>query len=979
MYTYKLIYFMMVTVAATSFAADKAKTLAPNSDQAFEITNLKTELLVAKTEIEAMKQLEVLLKKYRGTSMEASLWLRKAELYIRQSKTERFFEISRGSETVVSLTPQKVRSASSKKSLSQAVETYEMISRKFPRYEELDLVIFNNAFTRQQLNQEKYAETLYRDLIQRFPNSNLIPDAHLALGEMLFERKEFQKALLEFEVLKKYPESRVYPYGIYKSAWTKYNLKNTEAGLKDLEAVVAFGRKVEAEGLDAKLDLRSEALMDMVLFYEDVGKASEAYTYLKKQSDEAMVGDLLLKLSALYVRHGKHADHELVLNDYIRKLPASPKIPFAYKSLVETYELQRNHTAAIKGMEALDEVCEPKSSWSKTNLQGKVEGPGLCVDMLTKLSLVHANKWHRLWKKNPTYPEFANAAQSAYGIYLKHDKSGESSWENRFAYAELLFQRNKFREASEHYAIVAKDSSDVKLYHDAGYAAIVSLEKAVGDKWNDQDEKLFRDFSTVYLNRNKNGKYITDIRFKRAFIAYEKGRYKEAAPDFENLGWTKRDTAYGEKSQNLYLDILNIQKDYARLREFTSKLLNTKLSASREKQIRKIYEETSYAEAQKLKESGELFEAAEAFEKFAFSNRQSEFADKAWWSAIELYAKEGYIIKSTDMSQLMVKYFPKSEHSKDALLRAAQGFESMVQLKKAADVLVDLAKSDKVQETKWLSLAADFYALAGHRDSATQIYRNMTKSKDQAISQGAYSKLVLLDESSIKGDVNMKLTFEIASSGIQPQSSVAQAKIAEKKYAENNYVEAFKAASKVLDMNKQGASKSALAQARTVQAKILEKEFTTQSVKTRGERLALVLQIKTEKLDKVVQAYQDVIRYGDVKTSVAALRRLAACYGHYIEAMRGIELVGEYSAQEIAALKKELENISLPMEDKRAETLQEALKQAKRLELHDGSIAEIQNDLNYLNMKRKVSSAAPIKLPEVLVPKFNASSGGTSL
>lgn len=984
----KLVYLATTTFVVGTFAfAAGSKNVedelqsVKGDEKATEVNALKTELLVSKTESEAMKQLDRLLSRYRGTGMEPGLWLRKAELYVRQSKTERFFEISRDSETVVKLAPQKVKAASSKKYLNQAVETYEMIARRFTHYEELDVVMFNNAFTRQQLNQDKQAESLYRDLLKRYPESILIPDTHLALGEMLFERKAFQQALAEFEAIKKYPESRVYPYGIYKAAWAKYNLRDTASGLKDLEAVVAFGKRVETEGLDAKLDLRNEALTDMVLFFEDVGNSASAFSYFKNQAGELLVGGLILKLSTLYVRHSKHADHERVLADFIKKLPESPEIPLAYKSLVENYEMQRNRPSALKSIVALDEVCEPKSSWSKANLNSNSKEAGLCVDTITKLSLVHANKWHRMWKKNQKYPEFADVAEAAYSIYLKYDKSSDLSLENRFAYAELLFQRNKFRDSSVQYAIVAKESKDVKLYHDAGYASIVSLEKAVNDKWSDADEKSFRVLSEVYLTRNKDGKYATDIRFKRAFIAYEKGRYKEAAPDFKDLGWNKRDTAFGEKSQNLYLDILNIQKEYALLREYTSKLLGTKLVDSREKQIRKIYEEASFSEAQKLQESGDFFEAADAFEKFALTNKQSILADKAWWNAIELYTKEGYIIKSTDMSRQMSKIFPQSTHSKDALLRSAQGFESMLELKKAADALVDLSRMDKAQEIKWRSLAADFYALSGFREEAVQIYRSMTKSKDQSISQGAYTKLTLLDETNKKTS-DMRLVNEIAQSGLQPQASVAQAKIAEKAFNEGNLAEAFRLASKVLEMNKQGASKSALARGRTVQAKILQKEFVAQSVKSRGDRLAAVLQIKTEKLDKTTQAFQDVIRFGDAKTSVGALRSMAACYGHYVDSVRGLELVGEYTKEELAALKKELENLSLPMEDKRVDTLQDALKLAKRLELRDGSISEIQSELNSLNMKRTLSNAVQIKLPDIMLPKFNVmvpSIGGASL
>jgi TolA-binding protein len=177
----KLIVLVGLLAAPLALRADSKNVedeLKPvkGNEKASDMRALKTELLVSKTESQAMGQLEKLLKKYTGTGMEAGLWQRKAELYLRMSKTERFFELSRDSETVVSAAPQRVKSASSKKYLSKAVETYDMIQRRFPNFDQLDVVIFNNAFTRQQLDQNKLAENLYRDLLNRFPNSELVPD-----------------------------------------------------------------------------------------------------------------------------------------------------------------------------------------------------------------------------------------------------------------------------------------------------------------------------------------------------------------------------------------------------------------------------------------------------------------------------------------------------------------------------------------------------------------------------------------------------------------------------------------------------------------------------------------------------------------------------------------------------------------------------------------------------------------------------------
>lgn len=984
---YAFVNLMTVSMLllATSFAHSQNKAVedelkpVKGDDRASDIRALKTELLVSKTEDQAMSQLNKLLARYRGTGMEAGLWQRKAELYLRMSKTERFFELSRDSETVVSAAPQRVKSASSKKYLSKAVDMYDMIQRKFPRYEQLDLVIFNNAFTRQQLDQNKLAENLYRDLLARFPNSELIPDSHLALGEMLFERKDFAKALIEFNKIKNYPTSRVYPYGLYKAGWAKYNLRDTGGAIKELEAVVAFGKRVEKEGLDGRLDLRAEALSDMVLFFSDMGEPSKAYAYFKEQAGESAVGPYLLKLAALYVRHSKHTEHERVLRDLIGRNPTSPSVPDAYEGLVENYENQRKRSDAVAALKEMDVVCDAKGSWAKANKskdanQDMAKVQNSCLASLIALTLKYSSKWNRTWKKNPTYNEFADSAEAAYQIYLKHSFSSDESFETRFAYAEMLFQRAKYREASEQYAVVAREVKNPVLMHDSGYASVVSLEKAVNDKWSDADEKKFLELSDVYLKRNKNGKFVTDLRFKRAFIAYEKSRYSEAMPVFEDLGFKQKQSAFSEKSQNLYLDILNIKKDYGQLREFSGKLLKTGLSEARTKQVRKVFEEASFAEAQSKEESGEYVGASESYERFAIDNPTSALADKSYWNAISLAQRSGQINRATKMAANFGKQFPKSEFTEKSLLLAAQGYESMLQLKSAASVLIELASKDHKNELKWKTLAADFYALSGERVKAEALFREMTRSKDLSVSQGAYAKLVALN--TINGQVEPRILNEIIRFGVQPQASLATAQVAENLFEEGKYIEAFKTASDVIEAKKYGASQSSLGRARLVQARILQSEFVNQSVKSRVDRLATVLQLKTGRLEKAQQAFQDVVRYGDPKTSVAALTYLSESYGHYVDSLRKLEIVGDVKNEEIQALRKELESLAMPIEDKRVDVLNEALNAAKRLELRDGSIAKIQMEINRLNMKRAPSNAIAIQVPPPMLPKQIQTLGG---
>ena len=73
-------------------------------------------------------------------------------------------------------------------------------------------------------------------------------------------------------------------------------MQDTLSGLKELEAVVAYGVQVEEQGIDARLDLKKEALFDMTLFFSEIYKPEEAFSYFKGQAGKLPAEPYLLRL-----------------------------------------------------------------------------------------------------------------------------------------------------------------------------------------------------------------------------------------------------------------------------------------------------------------------------------------------------------------------------------------------------------------------------------------------------------------------------------------------------------------------------------------------------------------------------------------------------------------------------------------------------------------------------------------------------------
>ena len=934
----------------------------PGQGEKNDIRAAKTEQLITHTEELAISQVKKLLKKHRGTYLEPELWFRLAELYMRRAKSAMFFEVNRESDKIVSLMPKALKKKSSKDLVQKAISIYAKLQSRFPRFANMDMVIFNQALASQQISWNKKAEALYWKLITKFKASALVPDAHLAIGEINFKRQNFKFALEHFEAIKKYPNSRVYPYGVYKAAWSQYNLQNAIGGLKELEEVVRYGVFVSENNIDARLDLRKEALADMAVFFEEVLPASAGHDYFVKQAGSLDPEPYVLKLATLYSRHSKYGDEKVLLEDFKDKRKSSAELPEVFERLVSNGEAQKDRPEAVDQLKQFHALCAVDSRWTKAQQKAapvKVTGKQIvsadeesrtCQERLNKTALRYAQKWLRLWKKNPTYTVFADSLEQAFQIYLERNLESEEATKARFVYAEHLFSRKRYRQASEQYEIVSNYTKDKTISHDSHYAAVLALEKSVPGKWEEKDEKRFRALVGKYKKSHPKGKYLLDVEFKMALIAYEKENYAFSAPIFKDLGarFAKQDK--GEKSQDLYMDILNIQKNFTELKVYAQALGKVKgADPKRLAKLKQVYRQSYFLEIQDQQEKGRLAEAVEGYQKFALENRDSKLAPQAYWNSVEIQFKIGRAIEGAESAVKYTKLFSKGEQVQAALERATEVFELAGLLDKASETVVKLADRKPKEKSLLMTLAADYADLSGSKVKAKSMYQDILKSgaaKDKAYAawklySGEYASNATEKESFLKSAIATK---------VQPYASLAQLVVVERVFESKNLPEAFKEASTLVSMGKE-ADTHARAKARFIQARILEEEFRKQSVKSQLDRVSMVLALKTEKLEKAQQAFQAVTRYGDAELAVEALRRLAGCYKHYAEALKTMPIPDGLEAQDAQVFRQELDRLTFPMEDKSVETLAEALEQAKSLKLYTGQAQQIQAEINRLNFQ----------------------------
>ncbi len=921
------------------------------------------EVLIRKVEDKALTQLHRLLKLYKSKPQEVDILFRLSELHMRRAKTDRFFEINKDEKEVVSLVRDKKLSFSQNTEIKKAVRFYDRIRKNFPKYKKLDVVLFNNAYARQNLSDHKGAEDLYRQILKNHKRSRYVAESYLAVGEINYNAQKFSDALKFFKAIQKYPDSRVYSYGIYKGAWALYNLQNTRGAINELLKVISVNEKKDFKG---NFNLRKEALSDLALFYSDYYPANEAVNFFISKSKELDPSPYILKLAAIYKGHSKYQEEEAILKEFIQKLAKSEYVSKGHNELLWNYENQKKRDLAVIQLESFLNYCRSLVKKAANDLAKE------CKEIARGSSSQLSTKWHNIWKKHPKYLVYADSAESAYMAYIEmNNESTEALSQAYFNFGELLFNRNKFKEASVQYSKVRLGKPSKEILHKGNYGAIVSLDKSIGENdWSDLDEKRYSDLAAIYLQDHPKGKYELDIRFKKALLAYNKKRYQEAKPDFKTLGWNFPKEAKGKKAQDLYLDILNIEKDYSSLKESAKFLLDKEQDPKRIISLKTIYEQAYFSEVQEFETNKQLDKAVSSYFDFANNNSTSKLAPEALWNASQLLSQLKQYSKAANTCDSLYQKYPKFNKANDCLVLSVQIYENSGDLSKAANVVDKLVVNDLKNKTKWLVLAADFNLLLNRPEKASNYFAALPETTSVQDKAKNYSKLLSIVDKARHPNVYAKTRSQLLSLGIEPYYSEYIVESVEDEFNKKNYSQAFSQAKKIVGSQK--ASNVEKARARLVQAQVLEQEYKKQSVKAKVSRIAMVISLKTEKLEKAQKAFQAVVDYGDPKLSITALYRLGLLYQDYSDSIKSMSdrLPSSISAEEKETFSQELESLSLPMEERSVETLTQALELSKESKLVDKVVVDLKKEIDKRNFKKSFYLNGSQKNMPVYLPVF---------
>lgn len=932
---------------------------------------LKADVLRVKTINSIIALLEDKSKKKKTAEFE--LTLRLGELYVERHDYIRDIELEEYTEAFNTWQKQDEKTRGpeprltykrSEDQLHNAVNAFRRLVNKFPKHPRTDAALYALAKSMARLNDDG-AINYYKQLVRNHPNSPLIPDAYLAMGEFYFDKHQIPEAVESYQKVIKFKDHRAYPYAVYKLGWAFYNTdpsRNKYEGENYKKAIAAFKLVVVLSGekkLKSNFDLREEAIKDLIMVWAEAEDIDSAWKYFQTIGEKDRFYTMLERLGNIYVEQGQNEKAIQVFSRLLDESPLRPNNPEIYAKVLQLHDLTNNFQAVVADMRAMADLYLTNKEWYKANAV-KPQTYQDAYQTIERTIHRYSTLIHDRGQKAKNNALLALAAKG-YQIYLEKFPKSSSSYELRYYLAEIQFDLKQYEAASQNYMVVAttKTKND-KYMKPAALSAVSAIAKMnETSKFAElppagqvpkpieipRTKKLYIDVIDQYVSILPKEKDGNAMRYTAAQIYFDYGHYPDALKRYDqivkDIPGTKQSFAaaklilgyYGDK-ENWDL-VIKYGKDYQQ---------NKTLMANEDlkKYTLNILKHAVFSSALAYEKSKEFEKAAKGFIEFKKMFPADANADRSLYNASLCYFRISRLEDSLATSKMILDEYPHSKLAPDVVATMSETYEALAQFENAGKNYKRLAimfPNDKRAPTALFNSGVLFKGIK-KTDLAIDSFQEMIKRyPDNSLALESRYQIAALQEKTgnLNGALSSYEAYVKASPEKNDQVMLASAKVADLKFNTGKPDQGRADAMRLGQALQKKNAPTAL-EARRLTASILFKmqEGNYKAFKSMplndGAQIEKLVQKKQQKLVALASAYETIMNIGDGEHIVASLYRLGEMHEDFAKALFAATPPQGANQAETNKFKSSLEQVAFPLREEAYKFYETAFKRSQEIE-----------------------------------------------
>ena len=888
--------------------------------------------------------------------------------------------------------------------LKEAEALYIELHDKHKDFRRMDLVTYLIGFAAKEDQREPDAMAKFQEVIDRFPNSPLVGDSWMMIGEHFFAASEWPTALEAYQHVAK--EAATYDLALFKRAWCEWKLGKIEEAKVHFVEVLNHSVEVERNGTEAQkkrsTDMRDQALEYLVVvFTEDRSvSAKDVFDFLVSIGGEQYSHDILIRVAESYASQAEWDRSADAFRFLIRMEEDSIKAADYQRRIIENYTSALDLDKSQEEIKVLLDNYGPDTKWAKAQKNRDALARSLDITeqlVRTTAKNIHGEAQHRekgmkLGKATeegcqlhpnipPEIKQLYTRAADAYDQYLDAFGTGkkaiEGSVEIRYYRADILcFKLGKVEEAGDEYLAVGKSAPVGKFHKDALLNAMSAFEKArpkdtAGRRQLYPVDEKFGEAIDLYATLFKKDPAIVGVLFKNGQMFYDYGRYDQAIKRFGVIVTEYPNDQNAAGAGDRILSALNKAQDYENIEFWARKLKKAGQEGlvgfkSKEKQdyLDGLIVESINKSGQKYADAGKFEQAATFYLRVPKETSNQGVAGAAMMNAGVMFEKAKLLEKAADLYlDIAEKYGDKNpDMGEKAAFSAGQVYEKVIYYDRAAKayelVYAKFPKGGKAADA--LFNAAVLRQALGQNDKAIAHYKDYTSkfagrkdAPDVAFNIGVVYEEAGDDGHAYQAFADYTKTYH--STGKRIAEAYTRAgrtsyKLGQLKRAKDDFANAEKLY-KSAPSKEKAEMKAWAAEARYYDGELVFRDFEKISLAdVKPKQLAKMLGAKAKLLADSEKVYGSVIDYGDAKWATAAMFRVGQVYDNFAENLVSAAAAPpkDLPPDQAQLYSDALNGYVVQMQDKAVELFTAGYQKAIQLQLYDANTAKIREALGRL-------------------------------
>ncbi len=514
----------------------------------------------------AIAETRIALTRNRGTPHEAELWVRLAELIGEEARYHYQVAKAREGDAKALHVPQ-VRVLK-----GQAIDLYARVLRDWPDGPNAPRAWFNLGQEHRELGDYPAMREALGQLVTRFPADPLAAEALIVLGDDHFDRGEMAAAGKAYQRITKGPPSRTVGLALYKLGWVRVNEGDCAGALTAFEQAIDRTRALEGRALaGATIDVRREALVDLVYCYSRERAPDQAAAYLRARAHGR---------AAYVAALERMADRFGVMDQALGALSVARELLDVGPDDPQRLEDARLLHGAIRKTGRYQTVGEDATRIAAV-VRRHLRRTGLTADQRARtvdefeaivrdLGTRGQEALFEARRGDAVDPALAAQVAQAYRAHLAAFPAAKSRGAVVQNLADVLSAADADFEAGRWYLASAQAQPGTDLARKALYDAVVHFQTALQAPAGERS-RVERVLARAQLRRAggrllAEGRLTADqarkVKFAIARSWYDQGQLREAGDRLEAVAFEAAGTAEGDAAVDLLLDAYSTRNDF---------------------------------------------------------------------------------------------------------------------------------------------------------------------------------------------------------------------------------------------------------------------------------------------------------------------------------------------------------------------------------------------------------------------------------